>query len=485
MLKASDGVKDYLICLNTTTNNQSVTINIVSGWRGGSNLYNFAGGSNTTLGAVVAFAPEQVIIYQSTNTAASGPILNGAYEVINVNSSLALDVQNGSQSVGQNLDQMPYAGMPWQQWVFTSLGGNEYTIVNANSWQACDVSGQSLVPGGVIHQWTPAGTANQTWKVIPNGDGTFCIQGKESTLLMEVAGSATNSGAGIDQYSTSGTGGTVPAANQKWYLVRTASSEVNVDVFTPAADGPNPQNAFSGPGVMGGGFWNELGNAQTIQTNAANLLDLNGRPTAVGITITGVNGNYGDFGGSDPANAAATQGLLGDYLAVFNGTMTVQLTGLLANTSYQFAIYSCGNQTNENANLTGAINRHMGLCSRGAFQSGANYALTNNAATDANGKLTISLSSTGYACFNGLQIFGDIPSAQGIPVQLSAQAGANNTLILSWPGAATGYWLQSKETLNGPWNDPGLTPVFQGGQFVATSTISGQTKFFRLVHLSN
>jgi hypothetical protein len=264
-----------------------------------------------------------------------------------------------------------------------------------------------------------------------------------------------------------------------------AASEVNVDVFTPAPDGPNPQDAFSGPGVMGGGYWNELGNAQSVQTNATNLLDLDGRPTTVGITITGVNGNYGDFGGTDPANSAATQGLLGDYLAVFNGTMTVQLTGLLANTAYQLVIYSCGNQTNENASLAGAINRKMGLCSRGAFQSGVNYALTNNAVTDAGGKLTVSLSSTGYACFNGLQIFGDVPSTQGVPVKLSAQAGAAHTVVLSWPGTAAGYSLQSNATLNGAWNDSGLTPVLRGGQYVATNTIAGQTKFFRLVHLSN
>jgi hypothetical protein len=485
MLKASDSTKDYLICLNTTTNNQTVTINGVSGWRGGPRLFNFTGGTDTTMGTVITFAPEQVIIYASTNTAASGPLANGTYAVINVNSGQALNVDGGSQTVGYNLDQVPYTGAPWQQWVFTSIGGNEYTIVNANSWQACDVNGRSLGPGGIIHQWTPVGAANQTWKVIPNGDGSWRIESKESTLLMEVAGASVTNGAGIDQWNMTGPGATAPAPNQKWVVLPAGASEVNVDVFVPAGSGPNPESAFSGPGVLGGGCWNELGNGQSIQTSTSSLLDANGAATTVGINLTGVSASYGDFGGSDPASSAAAQGLLGDYLAVNNGTITVQVTGLFANTSYNLVVYSCGNQTNENAVITGAINYRMGPCSRGTFQAGANFAQNTNAVTDSSGRLTVSLSSTGYACFNGLQVFGDIPGAQGIPVSLTARAGSNNTVVLSWPSAATGYALQTRANLSGAWNDSGLIPMLQGNQCVVTNTVSGQMKFFRLVHLAD
>lgn len=63
MLKVTGPSACYLICVNTDPKNgHAVTINSVSGWWG-SNLYNFAGGSNSMMGSTVAFSPAQVIIF--------------------------------------------------------------------------------------------------------------------------------------------------------------------------------------------------------------------------------------------------------------------------------------------------------------------------------------------------------------------------------------------------------------------------------------
>jgi hypothetical protein len=119
----------------------------------------------------------------------------------------------------------------------------------------------------------------------------------------------------------------------------------------------------------------------------------------------------------------------------------------------------------------------MGPCVRGAFQLGANYAQNTNAVSDANGRLTVSLTNSGFVAFNGLQVFGNIP-----PVgYLNLQAGPNNTVILTWSSAA-GYTLQTSTNVSGPWNASGLTPVLQNGQYVVTNTAAGGAMFYRLVH---
>lgn len=70
-------------------------------------------------------------------------------------------------------------------------------------------------------------------------------------------------------------------------------------------------------------------------------------------------------------------------------------------------------------------------------------------------------------------------------VILTVNPGTNNTVVLSWPGSAAGYTLQTSPTLNGGWSTSTLTPVLQGGQYVATDSVTNSTRFYRLVHSGN
>jgi hypothetical protein len=47
-------------------------------------------------------------------------VSGGAYELLNVNSGLALDVDGGGKTVGEAIDQYPYKGNAWQQWKFNT-----------------------------------------------------------------------------------------------------------------------------------------------------------------------------------------------------------------------------------------------------------------------------------------------------------------------------------------------------------------------------
>jgi hypothetical protein len=56
----------------------------------------------------------------------------------------------------------------------------------------------------------------------------------------------------------------------------------------------------------------------------------------------------------------------------------------------------------------------------------------------------------------------------------------NNTITLTWPSGGNGYILQSSSTVSGGWANAGLSVTVQNGQNVATDTVSGKAKFYRL-----
>lgn len=252
---------------------------------------------------------------------------------------------------------------------------------------------------------------------------------------------------------------------------------VNVDVYVTYTN--------SDAAVLGsaGDRWNELGFGSSTES-LISMVDSQGNPTQVGITVSNITRWYTDPIGQDPCTLT-TEGLLGDYLYADNTNMTVTLKGLIPNTSYDLIVYSAGNATNDIATMSGAINYTMSPCYRQAFQLGGCYAQNANAMSDANGTLTLTLSGTNTVAFDGLQIYGNLPGSQAaaVPVSLSVQAGPNNTVIFSWPSDATGYTLQSRTDLtSGGWSDAGATPVVVGNQYMVTNTMNTQAEFFRLKH---
>lgn len=77
-----------------------------------------------------------------------------------------------------------------------------------------------------------------------------------------------------------------------------------------------------------------------------------------------------------------------------------------------------------------------------------------------------------------------ITSSHLPPVALPALSVTiqGDNVIISWPATATGLALQSTTTLSPPaWQDSGLAPVMEGDRFKVTVTVSGSSKFFRLI----
>jgi hypothetical protein len=65
-------------------------------------------------------------------------------------------------------------------------------------------------------------------------------------------------------------------------------------------------------------------------------------------------------------------------------------------------------------------------------------------------------------------------------VKLSVELGTNNTVRLTWPVSASGYQLESAETVTGPWLGVVDPPIVEGDQYVVILSISGGAHFYRL-----
>jgi hypothetical protein len=141
-----------------------------------------------------------------------------AYELVNENSSLCLDVYGYSLSNGANIDQYGCNGRSNQYWVLDQVGTYyglplEYIVslhgIDNNLSLCVDVYHASLSEGADIYQWGCNGHADQVW-IDANNSPWDWFTNYNSGYVMEVYGASKSWGAQVDQWAWNGN------ANQKW-----------------------------------------------------------------------------------------------------------------------------------------------------------------------------------------------------------------------------------------------------------------------------
>ncbi|MCP5547389.1 MAG: DUF1593 domain-containing protein [Akkermansiaceae bacterium] len=142
---------------------------------------------------------------------------NGTYRIINRNSGQVLSVNAGGTFDGANVLQWPWNGGNDQNWILTSLGGNQYSIENQNApGKVLDVNGGVTATGnGVnVHIWTNSGANNQKWTIQPTGGNynTYTLAAVHSGKGLDVNGVSFANGANVQQWTLG------PGLNQEWYL---------------------------------------------------------------------------------------------------------------------------------------------------------------------------------------------------------------------------------------------------------------------------
>ncbi|MCU1493289.1 MAG: Ricin lectin [Acidimicrobiaceae bacterium] len=157
-----------------------------------------------------------------TGTVASAPVLSStpssgtAYEIVSRTSGKPIGVSGASISNGGAVVGYTNDGDPDQEWMVKSAGSGYYNIVNVNSLMALDDTGGSISNGTQMQQYAISGTGdnNQQWQITSAGGGYYTITSRTSGLDLDLTNGALADGTAIQQWSASS-----GDANQQWEFV--------------------------------------------------------------------------------------------------------------------------------------------------------------------------------------------------------------------------------------------------------------------------
>lgn len=124
-------------------------------------------GASTSVGAPIVQMVDNDGLDQEWRLASAG---GSNYNIINVNSGMALEDPNSSMSSGTQMEQGAISGRggPDQQWEFTPLGTG-YQLKNVGSGLVLDLASDSLSDGTPVQQsaFSP-GSQSQEWQFFPS-----------------------------------------------------------------------------------------------------------------------------------------------------------------------------------------------------------------------------------------------------------------------------------------------------------------------------
>jgi regulation of enolase protein 1 (concanavalin A-like superfamily) len=188
------------------------------------------------------------------------PVIGGRYAIVNANSGLAMEVQNGGTYNGAILQQNGFSGASNQLWDVSPVYGQSldvsyFSMQNVNSAKYANLFAYSYADGSTIGQWTGPGDALEQWYFQYAGNGDFYIRSRWSNKCVSVSGGA---GGHVVQQTWAGT------PDQLWQLVPAGSRLLpsgwaDSDAGSPGLPGSADHSVISGIwSVAGGG--SDIGN---------------------------------------------------------------------------------------------------------------------------------------------------------------------------------------------------------------------------------
>ncbi|BDI31217.1 hypothetical protein CCAX7_32680 [Capsulimonas corticalis] len=145
------------------------------------------------------------------------PVISGqSYMLLNENSNMALDVPNGTNVHGTQLQQWTPNGATAQAWKFTDLGDGYWELINVASGLALDDYGWGTANGTVVDQWDASAspvTNAQQWSLRPAGDGSWKVVNRNSGRTLAISGASTSAGAKTILWDDNGT------TDHNWFLM--------------------------------------------------------------------------------------------------------------------------------------------------------------------------------------------------------------------------------------------------------------------------
>ena len=260
------------------------------------------------------------------------------------------------------------------------------------------------------------------------------------------------------------------------------------------------KTGFAAIGQTTNDFWNVCSRDGADSSDflsfvaVSNLLTADGTLTTVGLTLANAPGAW-DNGVADA--------MFNSYLYPFDGgNITLTITNLPAGT-YDFYLYGHGNASQGGANgvyqLSSGTNNYgtLSTASNGTawastdWQEGQQYVVFRSVQIN-DPSLSVVVTGlpgvSGEALIAGMQITQEAQSAAvinhvafGRPALKMTTAYGN--LVLSWPVTASGFVLESSETLSpANWTAVNAVPVTNGNQITVTLPLSASDRLYRLRH---
>lgn len=190
------------------TNTNSATTSFTTTWnKKGSFSYTLAPRATATFVGTVAAAP----------TLSSTPSAGHIFKIASRVSGKPIGVVGRSTQNSAKIEQLNDSGEKDQQWNLVDAGSGYYNIIDVNSGLALDDPSGSTTNGTVMQQYAIAGTgnSNQQWSVTGVGSGYYKIVNRTSGLGLDLSGGSLMDNTPIQQYAVTGNGN----YGQNWQFI--------------------------------------------------------------------------------------------------------------------------------------------------------------------------------------------------------------------------------------------------------------------------
>lgn len=145
---------------------------------------------------------------------------------LKANSSLALDISQGTMAAGTNVRVWTANGSEAQRWLLVPLpafaSGGTYELRSMlKTTMAVDVSGASGVKGGNVQLWNANGTNAQKWVVTEEESGRYSLLNVNSKMYADVKAGGTASGTNVQQWTDN------DSRAQRWKMTQYGTTTIN------------------------------------------------------------------------------------------------------------------------------------------------------------------------------------------------------------------------------------------------------------------
>lgn len=134
----------------------------------------------------------------------------GIVAIVNRHSRKCLEVVDGSQVAGANVQQSACIDHPRQRWSFIAID-DDHMIVNQASGQCLEIAGGSVLDKGNARQGICQALPEQRWQVLHYGD-PYLLSATHSAKCLDIEGSSVADGANAIQFECRGSN------NQLWII---------------------------------------------------------------------------------------------------------------------------------------------------------------------------------------------------------------------------------------------------------------------------